>query len=145
LCVQFIDAGFSYTTDTTSGFSTTDENIADNLVLFLIGFFQLHPEYATSRFFIASESYGGKMASVTGVALHKALLAKRLQVNFRGVMLGDGWVGPVLCMASYGQYLLALSLVTPEQAQKIDAFAVQAQQGINDVLESVCVCARVSR
>ena len=40
--------------------------------------------------------------------------------------LGDGWLAPVDCMASYAPYLTALSLVDEEQAAKISEYAVQA-------------------
>lgn len=70
------------------------------------------------------------MAAVTGEALHKAINQGIVQARFMGVMLGDGWLGPVDCMASYGEYLLDLSLVTPEQKAQIDSYAVTAAKAL---------------
>ena len=54
-----IGTGFSYTKDP-RGFSTTDEEIADNLVNFLTQFYDKHPEYRTSQFWVFCESYGAR-------------------------------------------------------------------------------------
>jgi serine carboxypeptidase 1 len=120
-----VGTGFSYTNDP-RGFSTTDEGIASNLVLFMQGFLVAHPEFKGKPFWVFCESYGGKMAAYFGAALVTA----GLDVNFKGVALGDGWVDPISCMKSYGPYLQAFSQLTAGQAANITAYADFAQDAL---------------
>jgi len=48
-------------------------------------------------------------------------------MNFRGVGLGDSWIAPVECMASYGSFLESASLIDGNQAELLNTFAKQAQ------------------
>jgi serine carboxypeptidase-like clade 2 len=52
--------GFSYS-NTTSDYVTGDKKTAEDSYKFLVQFFQLYPQYANSRFYIAGESYAGKL------------------------------------------------------------------------------------
>jgi serine carboxypeptidase 1 len=124
-----VGTGFSYTTDP-RGFSTTDEEIAANLVTFLKGFLQVHTEYQGKPFWVFCESYGGKMVAYYGAALMRAVNAGDVPISFKGVALGDGWVDPVSCMYSYGPYLKAFSQVTDDQAANITRYAQYAQDAL---------------
>ena len=72
-----IGTGFSYTFD--NGFATSDQEIADSLVRFFTQFFNAYPQYQTTPFWMATESYGGKMTAVTAVALHKAIQSGKVK------------------------------------------------------------------
>ncbi len=51
--------GFSYS-DTPSDYTTVgDARTANDSLAFLLGFMELHPEYAKNEFWISGESYGG--------------------------------------------------------------------------------------
>lgn len=126
-----IGTGFSYTNDP-RGFSTTDSEIADNLVDFLQKFLAIHTEYQTAPFWIFCESYGGKMTAYFGAALTRAIAQGSIHVNFKGVALGDGWVDPVDCMYSYGPYLSTFSQINPAQAKKITELASFAQNALEE-------------
>jgi serine carboxypeptidase 1 len=75
--VLFIDnpvgTGFSYV-DSSSAFTTTNAEIAQDLVIFTGGFLEAHPEFKTVPLYIFSESYGGKMAAEYALALDKVTL-----------------------------------------------------------------------
>ena len=124
-----IGTGFSYTFD--NGFATSDQEIADSLVRFFTQFFNAYPQYQTTPFWMATESYGGKMTAVTAVALHKAIQSGKVKANLQGVALGDGWLAPVDCMKSYAPYLLALSLIDEEQAATVTQYANEAEAALN--------------
>lgn len=127
-----IGAGFSYTKDP-KGFSTTDEGIAANLVTFMRGFLARHPEYAANEFHVFSESYGGKMAAFFGNALAKAVITeKSFPAGFRigSIALGDGWLDPVACMESYGDYLFNLGQLSELQKATSDDYAVEAKAAV---------------
>lgn len=126
-----IGTGFSYT-NSSNGFSTTDENIADNLLVFLKKFLVKHSEYVHSPFWVFCESYGGKMTAYFGARLVKAIAAGEISLNFKGVALGDGWVDPVDCMYSYGPYLSSFSQITPTQAANITEMAAFAQSALEE-------------
>ncbi len=71
------------------------------------------------------------MAAMFGMQLQKAILAGSIRANFRGVSLGDGWLAPVDCMASYAPFLQAMSLVDAEQAVVIAQYAADAAVALN--------------
>jgi serine carboxypeptidase 1 len=75
--VLFIDnpvgTGFSYV-DSSSAFTTTNAEIAEDLVNFIKGFLDAHPDFKTVPLYIFSESYGGKMAAEFALALDKVIL-----------------------------------------------------------------------
>lgn len=72
--VLFVDnpvgTGFSYV-DEYSALTRTNQEIAEDLVTFLRGFYKAHPEFATVPLYITSESYGGKMAIDFALLLDK--------------------------------------------------------------------------
>jgi len=125
-----IGTGFSYTINP-AGFSTTDQQIADNLLLFLQSFLVKYPIFSELPFWIFCESYGGKMTSVFGVTLANAIKQSQIKMNFAGVALGDSWIDPIGCMYSYGPFLLATSQVNEAQADNITAYAQLAEAALN--------------
>jgi len=125
-----IGTGFSYTVNP-KGFSTSDEEIADNLVILMQGFLDKYPIFETIPFWVFSESYGGKMTANFGVALHNAIQNGQLNLNFMGVALGDSWVAPVNCMYSYAPYLFSISEIDSEQADNLTYYAIQAEVAWN--------------
>eukprot|EP00117_Sycon_ciliatum_P008908 scpid71330/ scgid11415/ Retinoid-inducible serine carboxypeptidase; Serine carboxypeptidase 1 len=122
--VLFVDnpvgTGFSYV-DHLSLLTKTDLEIATDLVTLTEHFFKANPNFAKTPFYVFSESYGGKMTSVFGQELQKAILAGRLDINFHGVALGDGWVSPIDSMAAWVPYLYTLSLINPAGVEKLNA------------------------
>jgi len=131
-----VGTGFSYTNNIL-GYSTTDKQIADNLVLLLAGFLQKYPIFNSRPVWIFSESYGGKMTANFGVALDIAIQQKQIGLkDFRGVALGDSWIAPVDCMYSYPPFLLSISLINQEQANNLTVYAEWAD---NDMAEGLGV------
>jgi len=110
-----VGTGFSYTNDP-RGFCTSDEDIANQLVIFMKGFLQQWPVFEKMEFWIFSESYGGKMTAKFGVALHNAIQKGDITIDFKGVALGDSWIAPVGCMYSYPEFLFSVSQIDEAQA-----------------------------
>ena len=86
-----VGAGFSYVDDE-SYLTTNNSEIAADMVALLTAFFKQHSEYSNTPFYIFCESYGGKMTTGIANALLQAISAGKLDVNFRGVALGDSWI-----------------------------------------------------
>ncbi|KAH8617851.1 putative Serine carboxypeptidase [Trypanosoma vivax] len=124
-----VGTGFSYSMDP-RGLVSSDEEVGIALVDFLARFLRRHSEYLNNDLWIFSESYGGKMAAHFGATLGARLKGGSFpypQLRFKGVEIGDGWVGPVDCMYSYGPYLRSFAQVSPRQATFLERFAALAK------------------
>ena len=77
LNVLFIDnpvgTGFSYTEDN-SALTTTNRQIAEDLVEMMRGFYRELPEFIDVPLYIFSQSYGGKMAAEFALVLEEVKL-----------------------------------------------------------------------
>lgn len=71
------------------------------------------------------------MTAVSGMTLQKAILANRIKCNFQGVALGDGWLAPLDCMASYAPFLRAMSLIDAQQEVVVAQYANDAAIALN--------------
>eukprot|EP01123_Difflugia_compressa_P004776 TRINITY_DN16288_c0_g1_i1.p1 TRINITY_DN16288_c0_g1~~TRINITY_DN16288_c0_g1_i1.p1 ORF type:complete len:425 (-),score=71.35 TRINITY_DN16288_c0_g1_i1:18-1292(-) len=110
--IMFIDSpvgtGYSYTTSD-DAYCTTDEQVGIDLVVLLQHFLEKYPLFKANPFWIFCESYGGKEATSFGVAVVQAIQKGTLNVNFKGVALGDSWISPVDFVLAYTDYLLSVS------------------------------------
>lgn len=88
-------------------------------------FLEKLPVFKTMPFYIAGESYGGKMASAFGAALHDAILAKKIQCDFIGVVLGDSLISFPDIVLSYGPYLFSLSLLDEKDFHNVQQLAAE--------------------
>lgn len=70
-------------------------------------------------FFIAGESYGGKMAAAFGGALHDLIRDGKIQCQLTGVALGDSLISFQDTMLSYGPYLFSLSLLDEKDLHRV--------------------------
>ena len=59
-----VGAGFSFT-DSEMGYTDTTESVTDNLYEAVKQFFQIFPEYQPRDFYVAGQSYAGKLPSMT--------------------------------------------------------------------------------
>lgn len=56
-----------------------------------------------------------------------------LFVCARVVQLGDSWIAPVICMQSYGPYLLETSEINEVEAANLTAYATEAAAAVDAV------------
>ncbi|KAL3184578.1 hypothetical protein MRX96_031653 [Rhipicephalus microplus] len=134
-----VGAGYSFTKDP-SGYAQSLEDISAAVVEFLRQFLVLFPEYKGRDFYVAGESYGARY----GVAIANHLLTaqvKRVPLNFKGAVAGDGFLGPIFDIADSSEFLYEASMVTQEGR---DAFAKQFDQmknlfGQGKVLEALTI------
>lgn len=97
-------AGSGYSFDKMGKYPSTLEEAAVHTVTFLRRFLRIFPEYKGREFFIAGESYGAR--SAIGAA-HKVLTRQpqELPLRLKGVMLGVGFVFPLLEIINSADYL----------------------------------------
>lgn len=90
---QPVGTGFSYVS--TSGYTRSLEQAADEVVYFLQGLVEVYPEYAKGNHadvYIAGESFAGQYIPFIASALLKT--GTRMPVDLRGVAIGNGYIDP---------------------------------------------------
>jgi len=105
-----VGTGYSYV-DQQSAYTTNEDQIAADLVTLLQWVFTKYPIFQSNRFFIFSESYGGKMTASFGKALYNAIKGGKIKCDFGGVALGDSWINPMSFVKNWGPYLWATAEV----------------------------------
>lgn len=125
-----VGAGFSYV-ENTSLLLTKDEDAATDLISLLRKFFENHEELQSSPFFIFAESYGGKHATLLGLALNQAIKNGSVKAKLGGVALGDSWISPVDSVLSWGPVLKTFSRIEDSQQDIIDRAAKIIKSDIN--------------
>ncbi|CEF62221.1 Lysosomal protective protein [Strongyloides ratti] len=92
------DVGFSYGTgDYTWSDDQTAQDNADSIVQFLERF----PEYNGRDFYITGESYGGVYLPTLGLKIINLIQSKKLNLNFKGIAIGNGILSQKLQVNSY--------------------------------------------
>jgi len=105
---QPVGTGWSYATS--QKFFVTNETQVGNDVFALIqGFFQLHPQYAKLPLWVFGESYAGHY--VPAVATRFAQQGGAVNLNFKGIGIGNGLVDPLIQYAQDGQFVFDAGLV----------------------------------
>ncbi|CAG9767491.1 unnamed protein product [Ceutorhynchus assimilis] len=128
--ILFVDnpvgTGFSYVEN--SEFATTNEQIANDFVVLMQGFYKQLPQFEDVPLYIFSESYGGKMAAEIALHLYQATKNGTLKSNVRGVGLGDSWISPVDSCLTWAPYLYNLGFLDTQQYQLLDKEAQDLKQ-----------------
>lgn len=94
--------------DNATYLTTTNKQIALDLVALLKGVLEKLPEFEIVPLHIFGESYGGKMAIEFAYELDKAIKAGEIKANLQGVYLGDSWISPIESTLSWAPYLFQL-------------------------------------
>lgn len=124
-----VGVGFSYTDAT--GYSTTEEEVAQNLYTALSTFFGIYTSYAANDFYITGESYAGKYIPATAykiINMNRANAAA--PINLVGVAIGDGFTDPREMVQGYGSMGFSFGLY--DEAQ-LEEFAQIQHQIVQDI------------
>jgi len=125
-----VGSGYSYVTKD-SAYTTDIQQIADDMVALLKGFYTAHPELESNPFYIFCESYGGKMAAATALEIHKEIQAGTMNVNLKGVGLGDAWIHPMDAVNTWAPYLFATGLLDEVGYNAVQKAANQTQAAVD--------------
>lgn len=108
-----VGAGFSFTRVPTA-YPSKLEDVVDHVIEFLDQFMRVFSEYKERPFYLAGESYGARYS----VAIAKRLLDKTdevaKQLNLKGIVGGNGFLGPILQTADSSSFLYEASMLTEE-------------------------------
>uniref|UniRef100_A0A7E4UPA4 Retinoid-inducible serine carboxypeptidase n=1 Tax=Panagrellus redivivus TaxID=6233 RepID=A0A7E4UPA4_PANRE len=121
-----VGTGFSYVSNS-NAFTKNVQQIGKDLVTWAKAFFTKHPEYATRKFYIVCESYGGKMTAEFGKQLQEAIEDGTVKATLGGVALGDSWISAMDFVNTWGQYLYSVSYLDDNQLTTVNAQAAKCQ------------------
>lgn len=110
LCIdQPVGVGFSYNNHTQK--VTNSKDAANHLINFLSNFYANTPKLnlKNNPLYIAGESYAGHY--ILAVA-DKIKSNSTLGFDLKGIMIGDGWVDPLLQANNYDSYLSSTGIVS---------------------------------
>nr|XP_040236218.2 retinoid-inducible serine carboxypeptidase-like [Anopheles coluzzii] len=127
--VLFVDSpvgsGFSYVEDR-SLLARNTTTVVSDLVAFLKHFYHTMSAITMADWegsvplYIASESYGGRIAVEFAYALAHAVQGGTIRCNLRGLFLGSAWLSPVDSIAAWPQYLAGLGFVDEGGRERIE-------------------------
>ncbi|KXG20101.1 serine carboxypeptidase-like 51 [Sorghum bicolor] len=122
-----VGVGYSYVEDE-SALVKTDLEAAADLTELLKALVKELPTLQSSPLFLVGESYGGKLAAVTGVSVARAIHAGTLKITLGGVVLGDSWISPDDHALSYPWLLKDVSRLDDNAVSKAIMMAVTVKQ-----------------
>lgn len=139
-----VGTGYSFT-ESDSGYSKNQDDIAQNLLRAIKQFFSLFPYLQKNEFFVGGESYAGKYVPALGYAIHQD--SKRPtdesdgrttpKINLKGLAIGNGFTDP-LHQTNYGDYLYNLGLIDSNGRQ---SFISYQNRGIDCIKKQDFECA----
>lgn len=103
-----VGSGFSFT-EKPQGYSTSLEDITRDVMEFLRQFFELFAEYKDRDFYLAGESYGARYS--VAFAYHLLTENTKLPVKLRGIIGGNGFLGPIQDTANSTEFLYQTSML----------------------------------
>ncbi|CAH1237866.1 CPVL [Branchiostoma lanceolatum] len=116
-----VGTGFSFT-KSDAGFSTNQEQVADNLYNALLQFYQIYPDFHKNDFYITGESYAGKYVPALSYKIHMENPTAKFKVNFKGIAIGDGLCDPLTQYAKLPEFLYHIGLLDEPQRRRIGVF-----------------------
>jgi len=126
-----VGTGYSYVEDP-SLYTQNEDQIAADLVTLFQSFFDQYQILQSAPFYIFSESYGGKMASVFARELVRAINSGNITTNFQGVALGDSWIKPIAFVEAWAPYLLATSEIDDNGFVQIQKWANYTRASVDN-------------
>ena len=72
------------------------------------------------------------MTAAFGERLHRGIESGNINVNFKGVALGDSWISPVDSVMSWGPYLHALNLLDSRDLNKLMQYAEMTKRAVDN-------------
>jgi len=127
-----VGVGFSFT-NSTDGFSTTEEQVGQNLYNAITGFFNVYNDYQKNDFYITGESYAGKYVPAFAYTIYQQNKAPpKMFVNLKGIAIGDGLVDTYSQCMGYADIVWGAALGDENQR---DVF-IQMQNNVQALINN---------
>jgi len=103
----------------------SEEDVAEDMAIFLKGFVEQNPEFDGRDFYITGESYAGHY--VPAIAYHLTAVATDVPLNLKGIAIGNGLTDPFAQYPAYAEFSYENDLVgeTTYEAMKLGLKACQ--------------------
>jgi len=107
----FIDQpiGTGYSHASIIDYVVDEDQVAAHFLIFLKGFFEVHPEFKGRDLYVTGESYAGHYIPAIASALHKA---QNPDIVLKGVAIGNGWVDPYHQYPAYNEFAYENQLIS---------------------------------
>jgi serine carboxypeptidase-like clade 4 len=108
---QPVGTGFSYA-DYDEDYVTDEDQVAEDMYIFLQLFFEEYPQYRGLDFFITGESYAGHYVPAISARIARGNQNHEgPKINLQGSAIGNGWVDPYIQYGAYADFALANDLI----------------------------------
>merc|ERR1712232_786917 len=118
-----VGTGFSYT-DTEEGFASDQYQVGKDLYSAVSQFFQLFPALRANEFYVTGESFAGKYVPACSFTIHE--MNKKVdsaeRINFKGMAIGDGVIGPRDQHTGYGDMLFNLGMIDESELKVFEEY-----------------------
>ncbi|CCH44360.1 putative secreted protein [Wickerhamomyces ciferrii] len=100
-----------------TGFSTTKDydkdlnKVGDDFVVFLQKYYEVFPEDLNKELYIAGESYAGQYIPFIADKILNS--NESFSSNLKGLLIGNGWIAPIIQSLSYIPFMLDKGLLNP--------------------------------
>jgi carboxypeptidase C (cathepsin A) len=101
-------------------YTKTEEQATQQLLIGLLQFFQMYPEYRPNDLYVFGESFAGRYIPMLAHAILMHNKTAQSNINLTGIGIGDGWVAPLIQEATYGDYGYAHGLMDQPQKKIVD-------------------------
>lgn len=103
----------------------SEEDVAEDMAIFLKGFVEQNPEFSGRDFYITGESYAGHY--VPAIAYHLETVATDVPLNLKGIAIGNGLTDPFAQYPAYAEFSYENDLVGKKtyEAMKLGLKACQ--------------------
>ena len=118
---QPVGTGFSYTSDPSDDV-TSEKQVADDVLDFLLEFFDQKPELLRNDLFVTGESYAGHYvpAVASRIVEHNGNAARKTAaLNLQGIAIGNGLTDPGIQYGAYADYAASKNLIGPSTRKAI--------------------------
>lgn len=98
----------------------TEEEMAEQFVNALLGFYKKHPEYKENPLYITGESYAGKYIPYIAAEINCRNVSGA-GITLKGIALGDGWMIPEQQTKEQIEFAYMLGLIDTKQREQAEA------------------------
>ncbi len=127
---QPIGTGFSYG----DPLLTKMQDGADEFVNFMLGIYDIHPEFKTRPFYITGESYAGKYIPIFAETIinynEQQVASGGFQIPLAGVMIGDPFNSPPQQRVRMPVVPRGLNIIDDSQMEQIDSLQRNCEESL---------------
>lgn len=123
---QPASVGLSYSK---KGAFVDEAEAMDQLYQTLVNFYKRYPELRSKELFVAGQSYAGKYIPELSMRILSGNEAG-FKINLKGVLIGDGWVNPLLQQSTDADFAFSHGLIDNHGYKKISALYQQCAKEI---------------